>query len=207
MAQGLIGKKIGMTSICTEDGQVIPVTVIQAGPCTVVQKKNKDTDGYDALQLGFDEIAQKHRVNKPATGHFKKNGVPCFRNLKEFKFPQIDEHEVGSQIDVSLFQEGDSVIISGRTKGRGYTGAIKRWNMHRGPETHGSRHHRRPGAQGQCADPARVFKGKHNAGRYGNEQVTVKNLEVIKVMAEKNLLLVKGAIPGPNKGLIVIKKK
>lgn len=207
MAQGLIGKKIGMTSICTEEGKVIPVTVIQAGPCTIVQKKTENTDGYDALQLGFETVEKEQRVNKPIKGHFKKNNLACFKQLKEFHFPESGDLEVGKELDVTLFQEGENVIVTGKTKGRGFTGPIKRWNMHRGPETHGSRHHRRPGAQGQCADPARVFKGKHGAGRYGNEQMTVKNLEVIKVLADKHLLLVKGSIPGPRKGYVVIRKK
>ncbi len=207
MSQGLIGKKIGMTSICTEEGKVIPVTVIQAGPCTVVQKKEDEKDGYTALQLGYGTIKKEHKVPNPMKGHFKKHNLPCFKTLSEFRFPESTDYEIGASVDVSLFEEGDSVLVTGKSKGRGFTGVLKRWNMSGGPASHGSRAYRIPGAQGQCADPARVFKGKRGPGRYGNKKTTIQNLEVIRVLADKNLILVKGSVPGPRKGLLIIRKK
>ena len=195
MKKGIIGKKLGMTQIFDENGNVIPVTVIEAGPCTVVQKKTEETDGYNAVQLGFEDKKEKH-VTKPEAGHFKKAGVSAKRHLKEFRLANAADLNPGDVIAADTFAAGDKVAITGITKGHGYTGAIKRWNLHMLGKTHGiGPIHRQSGSMG-VIDPAHIFKNKKMAGQWGNEQVTVLNLEVVKVDAEKNIIAVKGAIPG-----------
>ena len=204
MKKGIIGKKLGMTQIFDEHGNVIPVTVIEAGPCTVVQKKTVETDGYAAVQLGFEDVSEKH-VTKPEAGHFKKNGVSAKRHLKEFRLESAADMNPGDVVAADTFAAGDKVDITGITKGRGYTGAIKRWNLHMLGKTHGiGPIHRQSGSMG-VIDPARIFKNKKMAGQYGNEQVTVLNLEVVKVDAEKNLIAVKGAIPGARGGIVFLR--
>ena len=204
MKKGIIGKKLGMTQIFDEHGNVIPVTVIEAGPCTVVQKKTVETDGYAAVQLGFEDVSEKH-VTKPEAGHFKKNGVSAKRHLKEFRLENAADMNPGDVVAADTFAAGDKVDITGITTGRGYTGAIKRWNLHMLGKTHGiGPIHRQSGSMG-VIDPARIFKNKKMAGQYGNEQVTVLNLEVVKVDAEKNLIAVKGAIPGARGGIVFLR--
>lgn len=205
MLNGILGKKLGMTQIFTENGTRIPVTVIEAGPCTVVQKKIADTDGYNAVQLGFG--AQKaQRINKPAMGHFQKAGKGVFAYLREMD-GDVEGLEVGSEVLCSeLFSAGDVVDVVGTSKGKGFQGVIKRWNFSGGRSTHGSKFHRAPGAIGCSAWPSHVFKGKKMAGQMGNERVTVQNLEVVDVRADQNLILIKGAVPGPKNGLVTIRK-
>ena len=204
MKKGIIGKKIGMTQIFDEKGNVIPVTVIQAGPCAVVQKKTVEADGYDAIQLGFVEAKEKH-ITKAEKGHFEKAGVSYKRHLKEFRLDDCSAINVGDVITADTFAAGDKVDVTGVTKGRGYTGAIKRWNLHLLGATHGiGPVHRQSGSMG-VIDPARIFKNKKMAGQYGNEQVTVQNLKVVKVDSEKNLIAVKGAIPGAKDGIVFIR--
>lgn len=205
MKKGIIGKKLGMTQIFTENGSVIPVTVIEAGPCAVTQVKTKERDGYDAVQLGFTEMKEKKAI-KPAAGHFKKAGVTPRRHLKEFRLDSIDGLAAGSVISADTFAAGEKVDITGITKGRGYTGVIKRWNHHIIKMTHGTGPvHREVGSMGANSSPSRVFKNKKMAGQYGNEQVTVLNLAVVKVDAEKNLIAVKGAVPGAKGGIVFIR--
>ena len=199
----IIGRKIGMTQIF-KNNKAIPVTVIKAGPCVVVQKKTVETDGYNALQLGFEEISEK-KVNKPLLGHFKKFGVKPFRILKEFRIENIDDFEIGQEIKVSMFKEGDIVDVTGWSKGRGFAGAMKRWGFRGGPKSHGSKFHRQLGSVGQHTEPAKIWKGKKMPGRYGNERVTIRNLEVLKVDVENNLLVVKGGVPGARGGLLLIR--
>ena len=204
MKKGIIGKKIGMTQIFDEKGNVIPVTVIQAGPCAVVQKKTAENDGYDAIQLGFVEAKEKH-ITKAEKGHFEKAGVSFKRHLKEFRLDDCSAVNVGDVITADTFAAGDKVDVTGMTKGRGYTGAIKRWNLHLLGATHGiGPVHRQSGSMG-VIDPARIFKNKKMAGQYGNEQVTVLNLKVVKIDSEKNLIAVKGAIPGAKDGIVFIR--
>ncbi len=204
MQKGIIGRKIGMTQIFGEDGAVVPVTVVEAGPCPVVQKKTADKDGYDAVQLGFDPQKQQ-RVKKPLKGHFAKADVGPQKVLREFKFSDTSGFEVGSVVKADVFSAGDKVDVTGRSKGKGTAGVIKRWNFGRLKETHGSgpvaRH---AGSLGACSDPSRVYKGKKLAGHLGCERVTIQNLDVVKVDAENNLIAVKGAIPGPKGGYVVI---
>ena len=204
MKKGIIGKKIGMTQIFDEKGNVIPVTVIQAGPCAVVQKKTAENDGYDAVQLGFVEAKEKH-ITKAEKGHFEKAGVSFKRHLKEFRLDDCSALNVGDVITADTFAAGDKVDVTGMTKGRGYTGAIKRWNLHKLCATHGvGPIHRQSGSMG-VIDPARIFKNKKMAGQYGNEQVTVQNLKIVKIDSEKNLIAVKGAIPGAKDGIVFIR--
>ena len=204
MKKGIIGKKIGMTQIFDEKGNVIPVTVIEAGPCYVAQKKTVETDGYDAVQLGFMDANEKH-TNKPAQGHFAKAGVSAKKHLKEFRLDDCSAINVGDVITADTFAAGDKVDVTGITKGRGYTGVIKRWNHHHLRMTHGTGPiHRQPGSMG-VIDPARIFKNKKMAGQYGNEQVTVLNLKVVKIDSEKNLIAIKGAIPGAKNGIVFIR--
>ncbi len=205
MKKGIIGKKLGMTQIFAENGEMIPVTVIEAGPCYVVQKKTVDTDGYDAVQLGFEDIREK-LVTKPAAGHFKKAGVSAKRHLKEFRLENAAAMNPGDVVAADTFPAGQKVDITGITKGRGYTGAVKRWGHHILKMTHGTGPvHREVGSMGACSSPSRVYKNKKMAGQYGNEQVTVLNLEVVKVDAEKNLVAVKGAVPGARGGIVFIR--
>ena len=209
MKKAIVGKKVGMTQVFTPDGRLIPVTVIQAGPCPVVQKKTVETDGYEAVQVGFDEIPEnrvKKLVNKPEAGHFKKAGVAPCRKLREFRFEDAASYEVGQVIKCDVFAEGDKVDISGISKGHGFTGAIRRWNQHTGPMAHGSKYHRGVGSLSANSDPSHVFKNKHMAGHYGVEKVTIQNLSVVRVDAERNLLLVRGAVPGPNGGTLIVRE-
>ena len=204
MKKGIIGKKIGMTQIFDEVGNVIPVTVIQAGPCVVAQKKTVETDGYNALQLGFAEVKEKH-MTKAEKGHFAKAGVENKKHLKEFRLDDVSSVNVGDVITADTFAVGEKVDVTGMTKGRGYTGVIKRWNHHHLRMTHGTGPiHRQPGSMG-VIDPARIFKNKKMAGQYGNEQVTILNLKVVKIDSEKNLIAVKGAIPGAKDGIVFIR--
>ena len=204
MKKGIIGRKVGMTQIFDEIGNVIPVTVIEAGPCVVSQKKTAENDGYDAVQLGFIDAKEKN-ATKPVKGHFAKAGVSVKKHLKEFRLDDCSAVNVGDVITVDTFAIGDKVDVTGMTKGRGYTGAIKRWNLHKLRMTHGvGPVHRQSGSMG-VIDPARIFKNKKMAGQYGNEQVTVLNLKVVKIDAEKNLIAVKGAIPGAKDGIVFIR--
>lgn len=202
--KSIMGKKIGMTQIFTEDGVVIPVTVVEAGPLKVMQKKTKETDGYNAIQVGFQDM-KENRVNKPLKGHFDKLEVEYKKHVKEFIVENVEEFEVGQEIKADIFEQGDKIDIVGTSKGKGTQGPIKRYNYGRGPETHGSRYHRAGGARAAASDPGKVFKGTKAAGRMGNERVTVQNLEVVRVDADRNLLLIKGAVPGPKGGLLIIK--
>ena len=204
MKKGIIGKKIGMTQIFDAEGKVVPVTVIEAGPCNVIQRKTVETDGYEAVQLGFMDAKEKH-LTKAEIGHFNKAGVAFKKHLKEFRLDDCSALNVGDVITADTFAAGDKVDITGMTKGRGYTGAIKRWNLHKLCATHGvGPIHRQSGSMG-VIDPARIFKNKKMAGQYGNEQVTVLNLKVVKIDAEKNIIAVKGAIPGAKNGIVFIR--
>ena len=204
MNKGIIGKKIGMTQIFDEKGNVIPVTLIQAGPCAVVQKKTVEKDGYDALQLGFSDKKEKH-TTKAEKGHFEKAGVSFKRHLKEFRLENCSAYNVGDVITVDTFAAGEKVDVTGMTKGHGYSGCVKRWNHHVLRMTHGTGPiHRQPGSMGSI-DPARVFKNMKMPGQYGNEQVTVLNLKVVKIDNENNLLAVKGAIPGAKNGIVFVR--
>ncbi len=204
MKKAIIGKKIGMTQIFAENGKVVPVTVVEAGPCVVVQKKTTEKDGYEAIKVGFGDIREK-LVNKPAKGQFVKAGVSLRRTLKEFRLENASEYEVGQEITAEVFAAGDKVDVSGISKGKGFQGVIKRWNQQRGPMSHGSKFHRAPGSMGASSDPSKTFKNKRMPGHMGAVNTTVMNLEVVKVIAEKNLILIKGGIPGPNKGTVVIR--
>ena len=211
MINGIIGRKIGMTQIFAEDGTVTPVTVIKAGPCVVVQtKKQSGSDGYNAVQLGLveDKPVRLKRVTKPMRGHFEKTGggVPPTRILREIRLDQEPEAEIGEQIKVDVFNDGDRVDVVGKSKGRGFAGTIKRHNFQRGPMTHGSMNVRRPGSIGQSATPSRVLKGTKSSGHMGAARVTVQGLTVARVDADSNLIMVRGAVPGPNGGLLVVKK-
>jgi len=204
MQKAILGRKIGMTQVFSEDGLVIPVTVIEAGPCTVVQKKTMETDGYEAIQVGFREVKEA-RVNKPEKGHFAKAGVGLKRVLREFRLEDISTYEVGSEIKADVFAVGDKVDVSGTSKGKGTQGPISRHGHSRGPMTHGSKYHRGGGSLGAGTSPGKVFKGMKMAGKTGNKNVTVQNLEIVRADAEKNLLLVKGAVPGPKGSLVCVK--
>ena len=201
--KAIIGKKVGMTQIFDENGAVIPVTVIEAGPCTVVQVKTTETDGYDAVQLGYGEI-KEHKVNKPLKGHFSKGNVKPAKHLREFRACTecIGEQKVGDTVKADVFAAGDAVDIQGITKGKGFQGVIKRHGQSRGPMGHGSMYHRRPGSMGPTSTPGRVFKGKNLPGHMGVDKVTIQNLEVVRVDLDKNAILVKGSVPG-NKGSIL----
>lgn len=205
MNKAIIGRKLGMTQIFSADGKVIPVTVIEAGPCPIVQVKTLERDGYSAVKLGFNEVDEK-TLNKPQAGLFKKAGVKAQKVLKEFKLDGADTMTVGSVISCDVFQAGDKVDVSGVSKGHGFSGVIKRWNQHRLKETHGvGPVHREVGSMGSISSPSRVFKGKNLPGQYGYENVTVLNLEVVKVDVERNAILVKGAVPGPVKGIVTLR--
>ena len=204
MVKGLIGKKIGMTQLFDENGKVIPVTVVEAGPCTVVQKKTVETDGYEAIQVGFGDV-KVTRVNKPEAGHFKKANVAPKKVLKEFRLEDISAYNVGDTLKADVFAVGDKVDVVGTSKGKGTAGSIKRWNFSRLKESHGTgpvaRH---AGSLGACSDPSRVYKGKKLAGHLGTERVTIQNLDIVKVDAENNLIAIKGAIPGAKGGIVVL---
>ncbi len=205
MKKAILATKVGMTQIFNEDGLLIPVTVLQAGPCVVTQVKTEDNDGYAAVQVGFGQIREK-LVNKPEKGHFEKAGVDAKRFLKEFKFDNAAEYEVGQEIKADIFTAGDHIDATAISKGKGFQGAIKRHGQSRGPMTHGSKYHRHAGSNGAASDPSKVAKGKKMPGQMGNVQVTVQNLEIVRVDTENNLLLVKGAVPGPKKSLVTIKE-
>ena len=202
--KAILGTKIGMTQIFTASGEVIPVTVVQAGPCVVVQKKTIESDGYESIQVGYGEIREK-LVNKPVKGHFAKANLPVKRHLKEFRMQDCSKYEVGTAITVEDFANGDIVDVSGVSRGHGFSGSIQRWNQSRGRMTHGSHFHRSPGSMSANSSPSRVFKTKRLPGHWGHENVTVQNLVVVQVDADNNLLLIKGAIPGAKGGMVEIR--
>jgi large subunit ribosomal protein L3 len=205
--EGIIGRKVGMTQVYAADGRAIPVTVIQAGPCVVVQRKSKEKDGYSAVQLGFVENRTIKRITKPMAGHFKKASLPPCRVLREFRVEDGAEVKVGDKVSVTLFAPGDSVSVVGTSKGKGFQGVIKRHHFRGGAATHGSMFHRAPGSIGASAFPSRVLKGMRAAGHMGSDRVTVRNLQVVKVDAESNLLVIRGSIPGAGGGYVIIRKK
>ncbi len=205
MKKAIIGKKVGMTQIFDENGKVIPVTVVEAGPCVVSQKKTVETDGYNAVQIGFGDVRPK-LVNKPMKGHFDKSDVAPKKVLKECRFDDISSYNVGDIIKADIFENGEKVDVIGTSKGKGYAGVIKRWNFRRLKETHGTGPTvRKGGSIGACSDPSRVFKGKKMAGHLGAERVTVQNLKIAKIDSENNLIAIKGAVPGPNGGIVLIR--
>lgn len=208
MKKAILGKKLGMTQVFSEDGLMCPVTVVEAGPCDVIQKKTNEVDGYEAIQVSFGEIKKKNVV-KPMLGHYAKAGenIQPKRYLRELRLEDISAYEVGGAVKCDVFEAGDKIDVSGISKGKGFAGAIKRWNSARSRMSHGGGPvHRSPGSSGACASPARVFKSKHMPGHMGAEKVTIQNLEVVRVDAERNLLLIKGAIPGPKGGLVTVKE-
>ena len=204
MKKAILGTKIGMTQIFNEDGKVVPVTVVLAGPCTVVQKKTVETDGYEAVQVGYGEVKEKS-LNKPMKGHFAKADTAAKKYLREFRLEDVASLNVGDEIKADIFEAGEKVDVTGISKGKGFAGPMKRWGLHRGPMTHGSGYHRGSGSMGACSSPGRVMKGKKLPGHMGVNTVTVQNLEIVKVNAEENIILVKGAVPGSKGGLITIK--
>ncbi|MDR2657503.1 MAG: 50S ribosomal protein L3 [Oscillospiraceae bacterium] len=206
--KAIVGKKVGMTQVFSPEGVLIPVTVIEAGPCHIIQKKTVESDGYTAVQVGFAQYPErrvKKLVTKPLQGHFKKAGVVATRRIRELRLKNVDGLDVGQRISVDIFAPGDKVDVSGVSKGHGFTGVIQRWNQHTGPMAHGSKYHRGVGSMGANSTPSRVFKNKHMPGHYGVEKVTVLNLTVIRVVPERNLLLVRGAVPGPNGGYLTVR--
>lgn len=205
MKKGILATKVGMTQIFNEDGVLTPVTVLLAGPCVVTQVKTAENDGYNAVQVGFVDKRAK-LVSKPLKGHFDKAGVSYKRYVREFKFENASEYSVKDEIKADIFAAGDKIDATAISKGKGFQGAIKRHGQSRGPMAHGSKYHRHAGSNGACSDPSKVFKGKHMPGHMGSEQVTVQNLEIVRVDTENNLLLVKGAVPGPKKSLVTIKE-
>ena len=204
MKKGLIGRKIGMTQIFDEKGNVIPVTVIEAGPCVVAQVKTVETDGYNAIQLGFGEIKDKH-INKPEAGHFAKAKLANKKHLREFRLEDITSYKVGDEVKLDIFEAGERIDVQGTSKGKGFQGVIKRHGQHRGPMGHGSMYHRRPGSMGSTSTPGRVFKGKKLPGHMGKVTVTIQNLDVVRVDTDKNVLLVKGSVPGPKGAILKVK--
>ena len=201
--KAIIGKKVGMTQIFYEKGYVIPVTVIEAGPCLVAQVKSEETDGYNAVQLGFGEVKDKH-INKPEKGHFEKSKLSAKKHLREFRADSIDV-KVGDEVKADVFEAGDKIDVQGTSKGKGFQGVIKRHGQHRGPMGHGSMYHRRPGSMGSTSTPGRVFKGKKLPGHMGVQTVTIQNLDVVRVDMDKNVILVKGSVPGPKGAILKIK--
>ena len=205
MKKAILATKVGMTQIFNEDGALVPVTVLQAGPCVVTQVKTVDNDGYSAVQVGFTDKREK-LVSKPVKGHFDKAGVSYKRYVREFRFENAEEYSVNDEIKADVFAAGDKIDATAIAKGKGFQGAIKRHGQSRGPMAHGSKYHRHAGSNGSCSDPSKVFKGKKMPGHMGAKQITIQNLEVVKVDAENNLILVKGAVPGPKKSLVTIKE-
>jgi len=201
---GLIGKKIGMSQLFRDNGVVIPVSIVQAGPCPIIQIKQKKTDGYTALQLG---MGKRKHINKAIAGHLKKAKVESVERILEIKVNKIDKYKIGDQLDVSMFSDGDTISITGWSKGRGFAGGIKRWGWHGGPKSHGSTSHRRVGSAGPGSSPGRIWKNKTMPGRYGNEQVTLKRVKVVKVDKEKHRLFIKGAVPGAKNGVLILLKE
>ena len=204
MKKGLIGKKLGMTQIFDEKGNVVPVTVIEAGPCVVAQVKTVETDGYNAIQLGYGEVKTKH-INKPEAGHFAKSKLENKKHLREFRLEDISNFKVGDEVKADIFATGEKVDIQGTSKGKGFQGVIKRHGQHRGPMGHGSMYHRRPGSMGATSTPGRVFKGKKLPGHMGSVTVTIQNLDVVAVDMDKNVILVKGSVPGAKGAILKIK--
>ena len=205
MKKAILATKVGMTQIFNEDGVLTPVTVLQAGPCVVTQVKTEDNDGYKAVQVGFVDKREK-LINKPMKGHFDKAGVSYKRYVREFKFENAEEYAAAQEIKADIFTAGDKIDATAISKGKGFQGAIKKNGQHRGPMAHGSKFHRHQGSNGACSDPSKVFKGKGMPGHMGHKQITVQNLEIVKVDVENNLLLVKGAVPGPKKALVTVKE-
>lgn len=205
MIKGILGKKLGMTQIFAADGKRIPVTVVEAGPCVVMQKKTVATDGYNAIQVAFGN-RKAHRVNQPEMGHFRKVGKGAFANLRELRVENVDAYNIGDEITCAVFAGGDVVDVTATSKGKGFQGVIKRWNFSGGRATHGSMFHRSPGSIGASAWPSRVFKGKKMAGQMGNVRVTTQNLQIVEVRPDENLILVRGAVPGPKNGLVLIRQ-
>ena len=205
MKKAILATKVGMTQIFNEDGVLTPVTVLQAGPCVVTQVKTVENDGYSAVQVGFVDKREK-LVNKPLKGHFEKAGVSYKRFVREFKFEDAESYELGQEIKADIFAAGDKIDATATSKGKGFQGAIKRHGQSRGPMAHGSKYHRHAGSNGAASDPSKVFKGKKMPGQMGNKKVTIQNLEIVRVDAENNLILVKGAVPGPKKSLVTIKE-
>ena len=205
MTKGILATKVGMTQIFDEEGVLIPVTVLQAGPCAVTQVKTMDNDGYSAVQVGYADKREK-LVTNPQKGHFEKAGVAPKRFVKEFRFDNSEEYTVGQEIKADIFAVGDKIDVTATSKGKGFAGGIKRHGLHTGPKTHGSKYHRHAGSNGSASDPSRVFKGKKMAGRMGAEQVTVQNLEIVRIDVENNVILVKGAVPGPKKAMVTLKE-
>ena len=205
MKKAILATKVGMTQIFNDEGVLIPVTVLQAGPCVVTQVKTQENDGYEAVQVGFADKREK-LVNKPEKGQFDKAGVSCKRYVREFKFENAAEYELGQEIKADIFAAGDHIDATAISKGKGFQGAIKRHGQSRGPMAHGSKYHRHAGSNGMASDPSKVFKGKKMPGHMGAERVTIQNLEVVKVDAEQNIILVKGAVPGPKKSLVMLKE-
>jgi len=206
MIQGILGKKLGMTQVFVSDGRRVPVTVVEAGPCTVLQKKTESADGYNALQVGF-SAKKTHRTTKPMMGHFKKADQGAFTYLRELGADNVDDYQVGDQITCgAVFKPGDVIDVTGTSKGKGFQGVVKRWGFSGGRATHGSKFHRAPGSIGMSAWPARVLTGKKMPGQMGNARVTQQGLEIVEVRPEQNLVLIKGAIPGPNHGLVMLRK-
>lgn len=199
-----MGTKLGMTQIFDENRRVVPVTVVEAGPCVILQKKTIEKDGYESIKVAFGDI-RENLVSKPKKGEFTKAGVAVKRHIKEFRLEDVSSYEVGTEIKAEIFAAGDKIDVSGVSKGKGFQGVIKRWNAHRGPMSHGSKFHRAVGSMGASSDPSRTFKNKKMPGHMGNVNTTVLNLEVVRVIPEKNIILIKGGIPGPNKGLVVIR--
>ena len=204
MKKALIGKKVGMTQIFDENGVVIPVTVIEAGPCVVAQVKTLENDGYEAVQLGFGDVKEKH-LNKPEKGHFSKANVTAKKHLREFRLDSIEGIKVGDELKADVFAAGEKIDVQGTSKGKGFQGVIKRHGQHRGPMGHGSMYHRRPGSMGATSTPGRVFKGKKLPGHMGNVTVTIQNLDIVKVDMDKNVILVKGSVPGAKGSILKIK--
>ena len=205
MEKAIIGKKIGMTQIFDEKGLVIPVTVIEAGPCIVAQVKTIETDGYNAIQLGYGDV-KENRINRPEKGHFTKAKLALKKHLREFRVSEVADVTVGNEIKADVFEAGDKIDATAISKGKGFQGAIKRHGQSRGPMTHGSKYHRHAGSNGACSSPSKVFKGKKMPGHMGAKRITIQNLEVVRVMAEENVLLVKGSVPGPKKCLVTIRE-
>lgn len=221
MKKAILATKVGMTQIFNDDGVLVPVTVLQAGPCVVTQIKTVENDGYEAVQVGFvdkkerivnkdkagkKEVIHRHGVNKAQKGHFAKAGVSCKRYVREFRFENASEYALAQEIKADIFAAGDRIDATAISKGKGFQGAIKRFGQHRGPMAHGSKFHRHAGSNGSCSDPSKVFKGKKMPGQMGNKRVTIQNLEIVKIDAENNLILVKGAVPGPKKSLVTIRE-
>lgn len=204
MQKAILAKKLGMTQIFDETGRVIPVTIVEAGPNAVIQKKTVENDGYEAVQVGFVDLKER-KANKPVKGHFAKAGVTPKKFVRELRLDDVSGLNVGDEIKADVFENGERVDVAGISKGKGFAGSIKRWGQHRGPMTHGSGYHRGPGSMGMCSDPGRVFKGKRLPGHMGVERVTIQNLTVVRVDAEKNIMLIKGGLPGPKGGLLIIK--